>query len=176
MLLAEKLRLPLVTLVDTPGAALSVDAEAGGLAQAISSCLSQLSALRVPIVSAIIGEGGSGGALALGVGDRVLMLENAIYSVIAPEGAAAILFRTKERAREVAESLKLTACDCLRLGVVDEVVAEPAGGAHVDPDRTIAFLRDALLGALDDLSQIGRRNLVEARYEKLRHLGTLSAG
>lgn len=128
--LAERIGCPLVTFVDTPGAYLGIEAEERGLAVALSECLATMSALPVPIVTAIIGEGGSGGALALGVADRVLMQEHAIYSVIAPEGAAAILYRDVARAPEVAEALKITAADCLKLGVADTLVPEPAGAAH----------------------------------------------
>ncbi|HUX85810.1 MAG TPA: acetyl-CoA carboxylase carboxyltransferase subunit alpha/beta [Chloroflexota bacterium] len=171
MRLAARLGLPLVTLIDTPGAELSVEAEAGGLAETISACLGELAMLPIPIVSVVIGEGGSGGALALGVADRALMQENAIYSVIAPEGAAAILYRSKDRAHEVAEALKLTAGDCLRLGVVDASVPEPSGGAHRDPDLAARQLRDAILLALADVTRQSTRKLVAARYEKYRHIG-----
>jgi acetyl-CoA carboxylase carboxyl transferase subunit beta len=171
MRLAVNLRLPLLTLVDTPGAELSVDAEAGGLAWTISACLAELSALPLPVVSVVIGEGGSGGALALSVGDRVLMQENAIYSVIAPEGAAAILYHSRDRAPEVAAALKLTAADCRRLGVVDVVVAEPPGGAHRDPDRAAELLGKATLIALQELVRVPAAKLVEARYRKYQGMG-----
>lgn len=171
MRIAARLGLPLVTLVDTPGAELSVEAEAGGLAETISACLEELSTLRTPIVSVVIGEGGSGGALALGMADRALMQESAIYSVIAPEGAAAILYRSKERAHEVAEALKLTAADCRRLGVVDAVVPEPPGGAHRDPDLAAGLLRDSLIAALTEVSRCPASKLVATRYRKYRRLG-----
>ncbi|HEX5416237.1 MAG TPA: acetyl-CoA carboxylase carboxyltransferase subunit alpha/beta [Chloroflexota bacterium] len=170
--LAERLGLPLLTFIDTPGAEMSVEAEAGGLAQCISDCLARLATLRVPVVAAVIGEGGSGGALALGVADRVLILENALYAVIAPEGAAAILYRSKEKAPDVAAALKLTARDCLALGIVDQVVAEPLGGAHRDPDRAAALVGHALAVALGELNRKNPRALVESRERKFRRVGT----
>ncbi len=171
MRLAAQWKLPLVTLIDTPGAAVDFEAEAHGLAQSISNCLANLSVLPVPVVAAVIGEGGSGGALALGVADRVLMQENAIYSVIAPEGAAAIIYRTAERARDIANRLRLTAYDCKLLGVVDTIVAEPEGGAHNDPEYAALLLRSALLQALSELRRSSGHSLVEARYRKFRRMG-----
>ncbi len=132
MRLAAELRMPLVTFIDTPGAHLDYDSEARGLAGALSSCLANMSVLPVPIVSVVIGEGGSGPALALGVADRILMQEHAVYSVIAPEGAAAIVHRDAARAQDIADALKITAYDCLVLGVVDAIVPEPENGAHMD--------------------------------------------
>lgn len=170
--LADRLGLPLVTLIDTPGAEMSVEAEAGGLAQSISDCLARLATLRVPVVALVIGEGGSGGALALGLADRVLMLENAIYSVIAPEGAAAILYRSREQAPEVAATLKLTARDCLDLGIVDAVVPEPSGGAHRDPESAASLVGDALWTTLRDLNRMSARARVTARERKFRRVGT----
>src|SRR5688500_15471826 len=134
MRLAAELRYPLLTFIDTPGAHLDHEAEARGLAGSISTCLANISVLPVPLVSVVIGEGGSGPALALGVADRILMLEHAVYSVIAPEGAAAIVHRDAARAQEIVDALKITAFDCHVLGVVDVVVPEPEGGAHLDPD------------------------------------------
>jgi acetyl-CoA carboxylase carboxyl transferase subunit beta len=171
MRLAAQWKLPLVTLIDTPGAAVDFEAEAHGLAQSISACLANLSVLPVPVVAAVIGEGGSGGALALGVADRVLMLENAIYSVIAPEGAAAIIYRSAERARDIADALKLTAHDCKLLGVVDTLVAEPEGGAHNDPDYAALLLRAALVQALAELRKTPGPTLAEERYRKFRRMG-----
>ncbi|MEZ4569392.1 MAG: acetyl-CoA carboxylase carboxyltransferase subunit alpha/beta [Thermomicrobiales bacterium] len=172
--LAERFGCPVVTFIDTPGAYLGIESEARGLASALSECLAKMSVLRVPIVSIIIGEGGSGGALALGVGDRILMLEHAIYSVIAPEGAAAILFRDPKRAPEVAEALKLTARDCVRLGVADKLVSEPDGGAHVDPDFAASLVRDALTWALSDIDDSDGSRLVESRYRKFRRMGQMN--
>ena len=169
--LADRLGLPLLTLIDTPGAEMSVEAEAGGLAQSISDCLARLATLRVPVVALVIGEGGSGGALALGLADRVLMLENGIYSVIAPEGAAAILYRSREPAPEVAAALKLTARDCLDLGIVDAVVPEPSGGAHRDPVLAATLVGDAIWMALRDLNRMSARARVTARERKFRRVG-----
>jgi acetyl-CoA carboxylase carboxyl transferase subunit beta len=171
MRLAAQWKLPLVTLIDTPGAAVDFEAEAHGLALTISGCLANLSVLPVPVVAVVIGEGGSGGALALGVADRVLMLENAIYSVIAPEGAAAIIYRTAERAREIAGALKLTAYDCKLLGVVDSIVPEPEGGAHNDPDYAALLLQGALSQALAELRRTSGQSLAEERYRKFRRMG-----
>ena len=171
MRLAGELRLPLVTFIDTPGAALDFDAEANGLAQSISGCLAAMSILPVPIVAAVIGEGGSGGALALGVADEILMQENAIYSVIAPEGAAAILYHDVERAQQVADALRLTAADCRGLGAVDTIVPEPEGGAHQDPDYAALLLRNFVVDALVGLRGRPAARLVDARYRKFRRLG-----
>jgi acetyl-CoA carboxylase carboxyl transferase subunit beta len=174
MRLAERIGCPLVTFVDTPGAYLGVEAEERGLAVSLSECMATMSALPVPIVSAIIGEGGSGGALALGVADRVLMQEHAIYSVIAPEGAAAILYRDVSRAPEVAEALKITAADCIKLGVADTLVPEPAGAAHSDPDLAAALLRDALINALAEIQGASGRRLAAHRYRKFRQMGQVN--
>ncbi len=171
MRLAAELRIPLLTFIDTPGALLDYEAEARGLAGALSSCLANMSLLPVPIVSVVIGEGGSGPALALGVADRILMQEHAVYSVIAPEGAAAIVHRDAARAQEIADALKITAYDCQVLGVVDTVVPEPEGGAHVDPDYAALLLRGEIVGALRSLKRRDPRRLVEERYRKFRRMG-----
>ena len=171
MRLAGAWGLPVVTLIDTPGAALDFDSEARGLAPSIAQCLSTMSILPVPVVAAVIGEGGSGGALALGVADRILMQESSIYSVIAPEGAAAILYHDAQRARDLADALKLTAADCRLLGVVDTIVPEPEGGAHLDPDYAALLLRNFVLDALIEMRKTGARRLVEARYRKFRRMG-----
>ncbi len=170
MELAGRLRRPLVTLVDTPGAELTVEAEMGGLAGTISACLARLATLPVPIVSLVIGEGGSGGALALALADLVLIQENAIFSVIAPEGASAILYHTKERAPDVAAALKLTADECLRLGVVDAIVPEPSGGAHADPGQAAQIAATAIQAALTGLGDPDPASVVAARQEKYRRL------
>jgi len=141
------------------------------LAASISTCLATLSVVPVPVVTAIIGEGGSGGAMALGVADRILMQENAIYSVIAPEGAAAILYRTAARAHDLAGALKLTAYDCARLGVVDNVVPEPADGAQNDPQYAALQLRNHIHAALGELLRVPTSRLAEARYQKFRRMG-----
>lgn len=169
--LATRLRLPVVTLIDTPGVYLGEGAEERGIAAALSQCLAQMSVLPVPTVALIIGEGGSGGAIALAVADRVLMLENAIYSVISPEGAAAILYRDAGRAPEVAESLKITAVDLLELEVIDGIVPEPEGGAHRDPDYAAVLVLDALVEALAELREIPAERLVRERYRKFRRMG-----
>jgi acetyl-CoA carboxylase carboxyl transferase alpha subunit len=167
--------LPIVTFIDTPGAALDYASEERGLASSISNCLANLVVAPVPVVCTIIGEGGSGGALALGVADRILMQENAIYSVIAPEGAAAILYRSASYAHEVATALKLTAYDCQQLGVVDVVVPEPVGGAHMDPSYAAHQLRNQIHAALSELSRVKSGKLVQARYRKFREMGRQGA-
>ncbi|HEX9246677.1 MAG TPA: acetyl-CoA carboxylase carboxyl transferase subunit alpha, partial [bacterium] len=171
MTLGAKFQLPVVTLIDTRGANQSYEAEQRGIAQALARNLATMSCLPTPIASVIIGEGGSGGALALGLADRVLMLEHAIYSVISPEGAAAILFRDANRAEELSESLKLTARDLLRLGVIDGIVPEPEGGAHLDPQRAAAILQQHLRVVLRDLRRVPQRRLLARRYAKYRHVG-----
>jgi acetyl-CoA carboxylase carboxyl transferase subunit beta len=171
MRLAGAWSLPILTLIDTPGAALDFDSEARGLAPSIAQCLSTMAILPVPIVAAVIGEGGSGGALALGVADRILMQENSIYSVIAPEGAAAILYHDAQRARDLADALKLTAADLKLLGVVDTLVPEPEGGAHLDPDYAALLLRNFVLDALVELRKTSARRLVDGRYQKFRKMG-----
>jgi acetyl-CoA carboxylase carboxyl transferase subunit beta len=171
MRLAGAWGLPVLTLIDTPGAALDFDSEARGLAPSIAQCLATMSILPVPIVAAVIGEGGSGGALALGVADRILMQENSIYSVIAPEGAAAILYHDAQRARDLADALKLTAADLTLLGVADTLVPEPGGGAHLDPDYAALLLRNFVLDAFVELRKSSPRKLVEDRYRKFRRMG-----
>src|SRR5215207_3659567 len=171
MRLAGAWSLPILTLIDTPGAALDFDSEARGLAPSIAQCLSTMSVLPVPIVACVIGEGGSGGALALGVADRILMQENSIYSVIAPEGAAAILYHDAQRARDLADALKLTAADCELLGVVDTLVPEPEGGAHLDPDYAALLLRNFVLDALIEMRKTSPKRLVDERYRKFRRMG-----
>ena len=169
--LAEKFHLPVVTFVDTPGAYPGREAEERGQAEAIAKSLEFFSRLRTPIVVVVTGEGGSGGALAIAVGDRVLMLENAVYSVISPEGCAGILWRDGAKAPEAAEALKITAPDLKRLGAVDEIVAEPAGGAHKDHKAAAAAVKKAVLAALKELAGVPVDELVEARYAKFRAMG-----
>lgn len=171
MELADRLQLPVVTFVDTPGAYLGDGAEERGIAIALSESLATMSIIEVPTIAIVIGEGGSGGALAMGVADRVLMQDHAIYSVIAPEGAAAILYRDASRAPEVAQSLKITALDCQRLGVVDVVVPEPEGGAHQNPEFASALLRDMLLRELSKIIDRSPEKLVRDRYRKFRRMG-----
>ena len=171
MELAERLRLPLVTLIDTPGAYPGVESEARGLASELAGSLARMSTLRTPIVSAVIGEGGSGGALALAVADRVLMLDGAIYSVIAPEGAAAILYRDITRAPEISAKLKLTARELKRLNVVDEIVPEPDTGFDADPDSAAALLGQAIANALAELQRKRVDRVVRERYDRYQRVG-----
>jgi acetyl-CoA carboxylase carboxyl transferase subunit alpha len=176
MRLAEKFGLPVVTLINTPGAYPGVGAEERGQAWAIAENIMAMSRLRTPIVCVIIGEGGSGGALGIGVGDRILMLQHAYYSVISPEGCAAILWKDGNRAPDAADALKLTSSDLLRLGIVDEIVPEPLGGAHRSPDEMIATLKESVLRALADLEGVAAGELVARRYERIRRLGEVPAG
>jgi acetyl-CoA carboxylase carboxyl transferase alpha subunit len=171
--LAERLGLPILTLVDTQGAYPGVGAEERGQAEAIASTMRTMTELRVPIVSVVIGEGGSGGALALAVADRVLMSQYACYSVISPEGCAAILYRDRapESIARAAAALRLTAPDLLAAGVVDGVIAEPAGGAHRNPRRACEALERAVTHALGELRSLPPATLLRTRYEKYRRLG-----
>ncbi len=171
--MAEKFSLPVLTLVDTPGAYPGIGAEERGQAEAIARNLIEMADLAVPIVVTVTGEGGSGGALALGVGNRVFMLEYSIYSVISPEGCAAILWKDQERKSDAARALSLTAPDLDRLGVLDGVIEEPLGGAHTDPALTCERVGDAVEKALDELSGLGREELIADRYAKFRALGAI---
>jgi acetyl-CoA carboxylase carboxyl transferase subunit beta len=169
--LAARLRCPLLTFVDTSGADPGDESERHGIARSLAHCLSMMSSLPVPIVTAIIGEGASGGAVAFAVADHILMLQNAIYEVIAPEGAATILYRDARKARQVAERLKLTAFDCLQLGVVDAIIPEPLSGAHTDPPMVMQALQDHLLHAIGELEQVPVKRLLARRYHKFRRHG-----
>lgn len=171
MRLASRFRLPIISLVDTPGAFPGIGAEERHIAEAIAVNLREMFALEVPIIAAVIGEGGSGGALGIAVADRVLILENAYYSVISPEGCAAILWKNRSRAAEAAEALKMSPPDLLRLGIIDEVVPEPDGGAHHDPDAAAAALKTALARHLEELASLDPPALREQRYLKFRRLG-----
>ncbi len=171
MKMAEKFGRSVVTLVDTQGAYPGIGAEERGQAEAIARNLFVMAGLRVPIVSAVIGEGGSGGALGIAVADRILMMENAIYAVISPEGCAAILWRSRERVEDAAEALKLTASDLIELGIVDEVIAEPEGGAHLSPKAAAAGLGDALDRNLKELEALDPEELVRQRREKYYDIG-----
>lgn len=171
MRMGEKFKLPIVSLIDTPGAYPGIGAEERHIAEAIAVNLREMMVLRTPIVAIVIGEGGSGGALGIGVADRVLMLENAYYSVISPEGCAAILWKHRKHAPEAAEALKLNASELLKLGVIDEVVPEPVGGAHHDPDLAAQTLKDAVAKSLREISKIPTDKLLQARYEKFRKMG-----
>ena len=169
--LAEKFHLPVVTFVDTPGAYPGDTAEARGQAEAIAKSLEFFSLLKTPIVVVVTGEGGSGGALAIAVGDRILMMENAVYSVISPEGCAGILWRDGAKAPEAAEALKITAADLKRLGAIDEIIPEPAGGAQKNPKSAAATVKKAVVKALAALAKEPLDKLVDARYAKFRAMG-----
>ena len=171
MRLAEKFNMPIITLIDTQGAAPGIGAEERGQGESIARNLAVMSMIPVPIISIVIGEGGSGGALALGVADRVLMLEHATYSVISPEGCAAILWPNGAKASEAAELLKITAQDLFQMKVIDEVVEEPIGGAHRDPRRAAELLKDAIIRNFAEIKNIAHEDLVKCRYEKFRTLG-----
>jgi len=174
MELAQRFDAPILTFVDTPGAYPGIGAEERGQAEAIAVSLEVMAGLTVPVVSVVVGEGGSGGALAIGVGNRVLMLEYSVYSVISPEGCASILFRDAGHADKAAEALKLTARDLEELGVIDEVIPEPAGGAHRDPPAAARAVGEALGRHLAALSGLSPAKLVEDRYKKFRAMGVMS--
>src|SRR5256885_8852891 len=176
MRLAEKFGMPVISLIDTPGAFPGIGSEERHISEAIAVNLREMMHLRVPIIAAVIGEGGSGGALGIGVADRVLILENAYYSVISPEACSAILWRDRKHAPEAAEALKLTATDLLKLHVVDEVVPEPQGGAHRDYDLAAANLGAALRHNVTSLLVQPIEQLLEKRYQKFRRLGVFSEG
>jgi acetyl-CoA carboxylase carboxyl transferase subunit alpha len=171
MKMAERFGLPVLTFIDTAGAYPGLDAEERGQAEAIARNLLEMSVLRVPIVVTVTGEGGSGGALALGVGDRVFVLEYATYSVISPEGCAAILWKDQERKAEAAEAMKITAPDLMSFGVVDEIIPEPFGGAHTDPALACRRVGDAIDRTLHELSRLPTSELLARRYDKFRALG-----
>ena len=173
--LAEKFHNPIVTFVDTPGAYPGKEAEERGQAEAIAKSLEFFSLLKTPIVVVVTGEGGSGGALAIAVGDKILMMENAVYSVISPEGCAGILWRDGTKAPEAAEALKITAGDLKKLGAVDEIVKEPAGGAQKDHAKACAAVKAAVVKALRELTKLDPDELLERRYDKLRALGNFYA-
>ena len=171
---AERFGLPLLTFIDTPGAYPGVGAEERGQSEAIARNLREMARLRVPIVCNVIGEGGSGGALAIGVGDRTNMLEYSTYSVITPEGCASILWKTAERAKDAADALGLTAPRLLQLGLIDKVVREPLGGAHRNPHSMAVRLKAVILNQLDELGALDPSTLLERRYERLRGYGAFA--
>ena len=171
MQLAAKFGRPIFTFIDTPGAYPGIDAEERGQAEAIARNLREMSRLPVPIVVTITGEGGSGGALAIAIGDRVNMMENSVYSVISPEGCASILWRDAAKAELAAEALKITASDLKGFGIIDEIIPEPEGGAHLDPEASAGFLGSVLEDTLRDLSQLPAAELLDRRYEKFRRMG-----
>ncbi len=176
MHLAERFGAPVITLIDTPGAYPGLGAEERGQAEAIARNLEEMAVLETPLVAAVIGEGGSGGALALGLADRVLMLENAIYSVISPEGCAAILWKDASQKERAAEALKLTADDLHALGVADEIIPEPPGGAHADPEGAAEALGDSLARHVADLAALDAEELVRQRANKYRAMGKFVEG
>jgi len=172
MKLAEKFGLPIISFIDIMGAYPGIEGEERSVAEAIARNLAEMSLFRVPIVVAVIGEGGSGGAIGIGVGDRIVMLENGFYSVISPEGCAAILWRDRNKAEQAAEALKGTARDLLKMKIIDEVVPEPLGGAHRDPAATAASLKAVLMRHIDELSAFDADELVRRRYAKFRAMGS----
>jgi acetyl-CoA carboxylase carboxyl transferase subunit alpha len=174
MQLAAKFSAPVITLVDTPGAYPGLGAEERGQAEAIARNLLEMATLRTPIITAVIGEGGSGGALGVGLADRVLMLENSVYSVISPEGCAAILWKDASQRERAAEALKITAQDLLDLGVIDEIIPEPPGGAHADPEAAAQALGEALRRQVRQLRKIRIEKLLKRREEKYLSMGALS--
>jgi acetyl-CoA carboxylase carboxyl transferase subunit alpha len=176
MRLAEKFGMPVISLIDTPGAFPGIGSEERHISEAIAVNLREMMNLRVPTIAVVIGEGGSGGALGIGVSDRVLILENAYYSVISPEACSAILWKDRRHAAEAAEALKLTAQDLIRLGVVDEIVPEPEGGAHRDHDMAAAHLETALRQNLERILARPIEELMQQRYEKFRKLGNFAEG
>ena len=174
MKLAHDFGLPIVSFVDTPGAYPGIDAEERGQAEAIARNILEMSRLEVPIITIVIGEGGSGGALAVAVANRVLMLQNAIYSVISPEGCAAILWRARAEGPRAAAALRITAGDCLQLGVIDEVIPEPFGGAHRHPEAVVTAVRSCLRRHLDELSGLNGQQLTDDRYDRFRAMGAMT--
>jgi acetyl-CoA carboxylase carboxyl transferase subunit alpha len=171
MEMAAKFRRPIVTLLDTPGAYPGIGAEERGQAEAIAVNLREMARLGVPVITVVIGEGGSGGALGMGVGNRIYMMENAIYSVISPESCAAIIWRDSGKAELAADALKLTAIDLQRLGLIDGSVPEPAGGAQNDPDAAAESLKTVLRSSIAELSRLSSKDLIDQRYEKFRRMG-----
>jgi acetyl-CoA carboxylase carboxyl transferase subunit alpha len=176
MKLAEAFKKPVLTMIDTPGAFPGVGAEERGQAEAIARNLRMMATLQTPIITIVIGEGGSGGALAIGVADRILMLEYSIYSVISPEGCAAILWKDGGKGKTAAESLRMTANNLYRFGVIDEIVKEPLGGAHRDPRKMAEDLRGVVERHLRELEGVEIKGLIQLRYEKFRRIGTFLNG
>jgi acetyl-CoA carboxylase carboxyl transferase subunit alpha len=172
MKLAEKFNRPIFTLIDTPGAYPGIDAEERGQAEAIAYNLREMARLQVPVIVTVTGEGGSGGALAIGLGDRVMMLENSIYSVISPEGCASILWRDQAYAEQAARALRLTAPDLLEFGLIDQIVPEPQGGAHLNHEEAGRFLDAYLSDALSSVRHLTCEKRIERRYEKFRKMGS----
>ena len=176
MQMAAKFGRPIITLLDTPGAYPGIDAEERGQAEAIARNLREMARLSVPLIAVCIGEGGSGGALALGVANQVFMLENAVYSVITPESCASIIYRDAGKAEQAAAALKLAAPDMLGLGLIDGIIPEPAAGAHEDHDEAARLLKEQLVRSLDQLSALTSHEVVQKRYEKFRKMGNFFTG
>jgi acetyl-CoA carboxylase carboxyl transferase subunit alpha len=175
MRMADKFQRPIITFLDTPGAYPGIDAEERGQAEAIAVNLREMSRLGVPVITIVIGEGGSGGALGLGIANRVYMLENAYYSVISPESCAAIIYRDSGKAAEAAQALRLASGDLMALGLIDGIIAEPAEGAHTDADKAAEFVREAIRGALAELTSRSPQQLIDDRYTKFRSMGNFFA-
>jgi acetyl-CoA carboxylase carboxyl transferase subunit alpha len=174
MNLAEKFNVSIISFIDTPGAYPGIGAEERGQAEAIAYNLREMASIRVPIIIVVIGEGGSGGALGIGVGDRICIMQNAYYSVISPEGCAAILWKDRARADDAAAALKLTANDLLGLGIIDEIIPEPLGGAHRNPEAAANNLKASLIRNLKELNNIAKERLIETRYQKFRKMGMIN--
>jgi len=171
MRLAEKFQTPIVTFIDTPGAYPGIGAEERGQAEAIAYNLREMTSVRVPIIVIVIGEGGSGGALGIGVGDKICVMKNAYYSVISPEGCAAILWKDRAKSDEAARALKLTAADLLELKIIDKIIPEPLGGAHRDPEKAAKSIKVTILESLNELSNMDTNQMIQARYDKFRNMG-----
>lgn len=171
---AEKFALPVICLIDTPGADPSMESESRGQGNAIAENILVMAQLRTPLVSFVIGEGGSGGALAIGVTDRIFMLEHSIYSVAAPEASAAILWRDSSKAADAAKTMRITAQDLHEMGIVDAIVPEPEGGAHLDPENTVRKVGDLIMNSLEELSAIPTQTLLDQRYQKYRVIGAFN--
>ena len=171
MKLAEKFKLPIISFLDTPGAYPGIGAEERGQGQAIANNLIEMTQIKVPIISVVIGEGASGGALGIGLADKIICLENSWYSVISPEGCASILFRNPDRAEEAADSMKVTSYDLYEMGIADEIVKEPMGAAHISPDETAQILKEVIIRNYAELKKLSIDNLIKLRIEKYDKIG-----
>jgi acetyl-CoA carboxylase carboxyl transferase subunit alpha len=174
MKMAAKFNLPVVTMIDTPGAYPGADAEERGQSEAIATNLFECATLPVPILVIILGEGASGGAIAIGLGDRILMCENSFYSVISPEGCASILWRDSSKNKEAAEALRITAQDLMNLGIIDDIIPEPVGGAHMDFKLTAQNVKKAIIHTLDEIGSVPQEELINLRVEKFRKMGAVN--